>query len=43
MKSLYSYLIPRWKEDAVNIKWEPLGYAEGEAAVLAEALKTRLS
>ena len=39
---LHIHFIPRWKEDAVNIKWEPLGYGDGEAAKLAEALRVRL-
>ena len=40
---LHIHFIPRWKEDRVNIKWAPLSYAEGEAAALAEAIKTRLN
>ncbi len=40
---LHIHFIPRWKDDAVNIKWRPLGYADGEAAVLAEAIKNRLA
>ena len=40
---LHIHFIPRWKDDSVNIKWEKLGYADGEAAALAEAIKTRLN
>ena len=36
---LHIHFIPRWKEDEVNIKWAPLGYADGEAAKLAEAIR----
>lgn len=39
---LHIHFIPRWKEDSVNIKWKPLSYADGEAAVLADAIRTRL-
>ena len=40
---LHVHFIPRWKDDAVNIKWAPLDYAEGEAAALAEAIRNRLN
>ncbi len=40
---LHIHFIPRWKDDAVNIKWTPLGYGEGEAAALAEAIRSRLN
>ncbi len=40
---LHIHFIPRWKDDAVNIKWRPLSYADGEAAALAEAIKNRLA
>ena len=40
---LHIHFIPRWKDDEVNIKWAPLGYADGEAAALAEAIKTRIN
>lgn len=40
---LHIHFIPRWKDDTVNIKWNPLGYAEGEAVALAEAIKSRLN
>lgn len=39
---LHIHFIPRWKEDSVNIKWKPLSYADGEAAALADAIRTRL-
>ncbi len=39
---LHIHFIPRWKDDAINIKWTPLSYADGEAAALAEAIKARL-
>ena len=40
---LHIHFIPRWKDDAVNIKWAPLSYAEGEAAKLAEAIREKLA
>ena len=40
---LHIHFIPRWKDDAVNVKWAPLSYADGEAAKLAEAIKARLN
>ena len=40
---LHIHFIPRWKDDTINIKWNPLSYADGEAAALAEALKARLA
>jgi len=40
---LHIHFVPRWKEDAVNIKWEHLDYGEGEAAKMAEALRKKLS
>ena len=40
---LHIHFIPRWKDDAINIKWTPLNYADGEAAALAEAIKARLA
>ena len=40
---LHIHFIPRWKDDEVNIKWAPLGYADGEAAALAEAIRARLN
>lgn len=40
---LHIHFIPRWKEDSVNIKWTPLGYADGEAAALAEKIRGRLA
>lgn len=39
---LHIHFIPRWKDDSVLIKWKPLSYADGEAAVLAEALRGKL-
>ncbi|MBP3611360.1 MAG: HIT family protein [Lachnospiraceae bacterium] len=39
---LHIHFIPRWKDDAVNIKWTPGNYADGEAAALAAAIKSRL-
>ena len=39
---LHIHFIPRWKDDEVNIKWAPLGYADGEAAALADAIKARI-
>ncbi len=39
---LHIHFIPRWKEDTVNIKWKPLGYADGEATALAEHIRARL-
>ena len=39
---LHIHFIPRWKDDSVNIKWVPLSYADGEAAVLAEKISARL-
>ena len=39
---LHIHFIPRWKDDAINIKWTPCNYAEGEAAALAERLAERL-
>ena len=40
---LHIHFIPRWKDDTINIKWNPLSYADGEAAALAEAIKARLA
>lgn len=40
---LHIHFIPRWKDDEVNIKWASLGYAEGEAAALAEAIRAKLN
>lgn len=40
---LHIHFIPRWTGDSVNIKWKPLGYADGEAAALAEKLSARLN
>lgn len=39
---LHIHFIPRWDNDAVNIKWNPLEYAEGEAAALADAVAKRI-
>ena len=39
---LHIHFIPRWKEDAVQIKWTPQSYADGEAQALATALRERL-
>jgi len=38
----HMHLIPRYKEDSVEITWEHGSYAEGEMAALASALKARL-
>lgn len=40
---LHIHFIPRFKDDEINIKWAPLGYADGEAAALAEKIRGRLS
>ena len=40
---LHIHFIPRWKNDAVNMEWDKLSYADGEAAALAEAIKSRLN
>ena len=39
---LHMHFIPRWKDDSINIKWNKLSYADGEAAALAEAIKANL-
>ncbi len=39
---LHIHFIPRWKDDSINIKWNKLSYADGEAAALAEAIKANL-
>ena len=39
---LHIHFIPRWKDDSVRIKWDPVSYAEGEAAALAEKLAAGL-
>ena len=36
------HFIPRWNDDAVQIKWETGGYADGEAAALAELISKKL-
>ena len=40
---LHIHFIPRWKEDSVQMKWIPGGYAEGEAEKLAQAVKERIA
>ena len=39
---LHIHFIPRWKEDTIQIRWTPNGYAEGEAEHLAKAVRARL-
>jgi len=39
---LHIHFIPRWKNDRVNVKWPTLGYEDGEAVKLAEAIRTRI-
>lgn len=39
---LHIHLIPRYKDDQVNITWEPGKYGEGEAAALADSIRKRL-
>ena len=39
---LHIHFIPRWNDDTVNIKWNPLSYEGGEAAALAEAVAKRI-
>lgn len=39
---LHIHLIPRYKDDQVNITWKPGIYGEGEAAALADAIRKRL-
>lgn len=36
------HLIPRYRQDKIRITWENGSYGEGEAAVLAEAIKKRI-
>lgn len=40
---LHIHFIPRWKEDSVQIKWSPGGYAQGEAEKLAKAVRERMA
>lgn len=40
---LHIHFIPRWKEDTIQIKWNPGGYADGEAENLAKAVRERLN
>ncbi len=37
------HLIPRYNDDKVNIGWEHLKYAEGEAAKIASAISARIN
>lgn len=39
---LHIHLIPRYKDDQVNITWKPGEYGEGDAAALADAIRKRL-
>lgn len=39
---LHIHLIPRYKDDQVNISWKPEKYGEGEAQALADAIRKRL-
>lgn len=39
---LHIHLIPRYKDDQVNISWKPGKYGEGEATALADAIRKRL-
>ena len=36
------HFIPRWDDDTVRIQWETGGYADGEAAALAEEIVKNL-
>ncbi len=36
------HLIPRMKEDTVNLSWQQKSYADGEAARIAEAIAKRI-
>lgn len=36
------HIIPRYKDDAVNIAWEYQNYEEGEAKKLSESIKRRI-
>lgn len=39
---LHIHFIPRYKNDTVTMTWEKGGYAEGEAAKLAESIRNRI-
>ena len=39
---LHIHFIPRWKNDAIQIKWTPGSYADGEAVEFAKAVRERL-
>lgn len=39
---LHIHFIPRWENDTVTFEWEKGGYAEGEAAKLAERISKRI-
>ena len=39
---LHIHFIPRWNDDAINIKWSPLSYEDGEAAELANRIAERI-
>lgn len=40
---LHIHFIPRWNEDAIQIKWATGEYADGEAAALAEKISIHLA
>ena len=39
---LHIHFIPRWNDDAVQIKWETGSYADGEATALAESISKKM-
>ena len=39
---LHIHFIPRWNDDAVQIKWETGNYADGEATALAESISKKM-
>ena len=36
------HFIPRWDNDTIRIKWETGGYADGEAATLADLISKKI-
>lgn len=36
------HFIPRWNDDTIRIQWETGGYADGEAAALAELISKKI-
>jgi len=39
---LHIHFIPRWNDDAIQIKWATGEYADGEAAALAELISKKI-